>query len=136
MSLWPSRLPPKPRRQRSRRSRTLCRSAKENAAEISVLEGTHLRPTRSNGSWAPLQNLAVGDPAEARTHVGPLISRAAFDRVAAAVDAARSVGAHILHARLDGLPQRAGGHLRQPQESPEVRCCARRPPAGPGERDR
>jgi gamma-glutamyl-gamma-aminobutyraldehyde dehydrogenase len=46
-------------------------------------------------------SLTIGDPADVRTQVGPLISRAAFDRVAAAVDAARSAGAHI---RTGGLP--------------------------------
>ncbi|MGW2638122.1 aldehyde dehydrogenase family protein [Streptomyces sp. NPDC001348] len=51
--------------------------------------------------------LVIGDPADARTEVGPLISRAAFDRVAAAVDTARSAGAHIHTGGLPhGLPPR------------------------------
>ncbi|MGW3098763.1 aldehyde dehydrogenase family protein [Streptomyces sp. NPDC001102] len=50
---------------------------------------------------AAARRLAVGDPADPRTRVGPLISRAAFDRVAGAVDAARSAGAHI---HTGGLP--------------------------------
>ncbi|MFE7857970.1 aldehyde dehydrogenase family protein [Streptomyces sp. NPDC057403] len=50
---------------------------------------------------AAARQLTVGDPADPRTRVGPLISRAAFDRVAGAVDAARSAGAHI---HTGGLP--------------------------------
>lgn len=53
------------------------------------------------------RGLVIGDPADARTEVGPLINRAAFDRVAAAVDAARSGGAHICTGGLPhGLPPR------------------------------
>lgn len=56
---------------------------------------------------AAAKNLVIGDPADARTQVGPLISRAAFDRVAAAVDAARSAGACIHTGGLPhGLPPR------------------------------
>jgi alpha-ketoglutaric semialdehyde dehydrogenase len=40
--------------------------------------------------------LVVGDPADERTDVGPLVSRAAADRVAAIVDAARERGATVL----------------------------------------
>ncbi|MFF5359918.1 aldehyde dehydrogenase family protein [Streptomyces scabiei] len=50
---------------------------------------------------AAARGLTVGDPADPRTRVGPLISRAALDRVAAAVDAARSAGARI---HTGGLP--------------------------------
>ncbi|MFE7760492.1 aldehyde dehydrogenase family protein [Streptomyces sp. NPDC057438] len=50
---------------------------------------------------AAARSLTIGDPADARTQVGPLISRAALDRVAAAVDAARSAGARI---HTGGLP--------------------------------
>jgi gamma-glutamyl-gamma-aminobutyraldehyde dehydrogenase len=53
------------------------------------------------------KGLVIGDPADARTQVGPLISRTAFDRVAAAVDAARSAGAQIHTGGLPhGLPAR------------------------------
>ncbi|MFF4656291.1 aldehyde dehydrogenase family protein [Streptomyces sp. NPDC001381] len=53
------------------------------------------------------KGLVIGDPADARTQVGPLVSRAAFDRVAAAVDAARSAGARIHSGGLPhGLPAR------------------------------
>ncbi|MFI6273569.1 aldehyde dehydrogenase family protein [Streptomyces sp. NPDC050988] len=53
------------------------------------------------------RELVVGDPADPRTHMGPLIDRAAFDRVAGAVEAARADGAHIHTAGLpDGLPPR------------------------------
>jgi gamma-glutamyl-gamma-aminobutyraldehyde dehydrogenase len=52
-------------------------------------------------------SLTVGDPADPATRIGPLISHAARDRVAAAVDAARLAGAHV-HARElpDGLDPR------------------------------
>ncbi|KUN82744.1 aldehyde dehydrogenase family protein [Streptomyces griseoruber] len=56
---------------------------------------------------AAAKGLVIGDPADARTQVGPLINRAAFDRVAAAVDAARSAGAHLHTGGLPhGLPAR------------------------------
>jgi gamma-glutamyl-gamma-aminobutyraldehyde dehydrogenase len=52
-------------------------------------------------------SLVIGDPADARTQMGPLVSRAAFDRVAAAVEAARSAGARIHTGGLPhGLPAR------------------------------
>ncbi|MFJ8112295.1 aldehyde dehydrogenase family protein [Streptomyces sp. NPDC096132] len=47
------------------------------------------------------RRLVIGDPADPRTQLGPLIDRAAFDRVAAAVDAARAGGARI---HTGGLP--------------------------------
>jgi gamma-glutamyl-gamma-aminobutyraldehyde dehydrogenase len=53
------------------------------------------------------KGLVIGDPADARTQVGPLVSRTAFDRVAAAVDAARAAGAQIHTGGLPhGLPAR------------------------------
>jgi gamma-glutamyl-gamma-aminobutyraldehyde dehydrogenase len=53
------------------------------------------------------KRLVIGDPADPRTQVGPLINRAAFDRVAAAVEAARAGGARIHTGGLPhGLPQR------------------------------
>ncbi|MFE9024025.1 aldehyde dehydrogenase family protein [Streptomyces sp. NPDC007808] len=56
---------------------------------------------------AAAKGLVVGDPADAGTQVGPLISRAAFDRVSAAVNAARSAGARIHTGGLPhGLPSR------------------------------
>jgi aldehyde dehydrogenase (NAD+) len=45
---------------------------------------------------AEVERLKVGDPADADTVVAPLISRAARDRVASAVDAARDKGARVL----------------------------------------
>ncbi|WP_427924316.1 aldehyde dehydrogenase family protein [Streptomyces sp. cg40] len=54
---------------------------------------------------AAARELVVGDPADPRTQQGPLIDRAAFDRVAGAVDAARAAGAQIHTAGLPhGLP--------------------------------
>jgi gamma-glutamyl-gamma-aminobutyraldehyde dehydrogenase len=56
---------------------------------------------------AAARNLVIGDPADPRTQQGPLIDRAAFDRVAGAVDAARAAGAQIHTAGLPhGLPAR------------------------------
>lgn len=50
------------------------------------------------------RGLTIGDPADPRTRIGPLISRAARDRVAAAVDAARASGARVYSKELpDGL---------------------------------
>lgn len=51
--------------------------------------------------------LVIGDPADPRTRVGPLIDHAAFDRVAGAVEAARAGGAQIHTGGLPhGLPPR------------------------------
>ncbi|MEV6336089.1 aldehyde dehydrogenase family protein [Nocardia vinacea] len=48
--------------------------------------------------------LTIGDPADPTTRIGPLINRAARDRVATAVDAARSAGADVHAQELpDGL---------------------------------
>lgn len=43
---------------------------------------------------AAAQALVIGDPSHPETRIGPLISHAARDRVAEAVDAARAGGAH------------------------------------------
>jgi aldehyde dehydrogenase (NAD+) len=45
---------------------------------------------------AEVDRLPVGDPADPRTVLGPLITEAARDRVAAAVDRARAAGARVL----------------------------------------
>jgi gamma-glutamyl-gamma-aminobutyraldehyde dehydrogenase len=51
------------------------------------------------------RDLVIGDPADPRTHIGPLVNRAAFGRVAGAVEAARADGARIHTAGLpDDLP--------------------------------
>ncbi|MER5228196.1 aldehyde dehydrogenase family protein [Streptomyces flaveus] len=53
------------------------------------------------------KKLVIGDPADPRTQMGPLIDRAAFERVAGAVDAARAGGAQIHTGGLPhGLPSR------------------------------
>ncbi|WAU83028.1 aldehyde dehydrogenase family protein [Streptomyces sp. Qhu-G9] len=52
------------------------------------------------------KGLVIGDPADPRTQVGPLITTTALDRVSAAVEAARSAGAHIHTGGLPpGLPE-------------------------------
>ena len=72
---------------------------------------------------AAARDLVVGDPADPRTQQGPLIDRAAFDRVADAVDAARAAGAQIHTAGLPhGLPARGAYYpptviTRAPAES-------------------
>ncbi|PBC77550.1 gamma-glutamyl-gamma-aminobutyraldehyde dehydrogenase [Streptomyces sp. TLI_235] len=54
---------------------------------------------------AAAESLVIGDPSEPETRIGPLISHAARDRVAGAVDAAAAAGAHIHTAGLpDGMP--------------------------------
>ncbi|MFJ9241994.1 aldehyde dehydrogenase family protein [Streptomyces sp. NPDC101776] len=54
---------------------------------------------------AAARELLIGDPADPRTRQGPLIDRAALDRVAGAVEAARAAGARIHTAGLPhGLP--------------------------------
>ncbi|WP_328440807.1 aldehyde dehydrogenase family protein [Streptomyces sp. NBC_00444] len=50
---------------------------------------------------AAAKELVIGDPSDSRTQVGPLIDRAAFDRVAGAVEAARAGGAKV---HTGGLP--------------------------------
>ncbi|MFE9646201.1 aldehyde dehydrogenase family protein [Streptomyces sp. NPDC006365] len=50
---------------------------------------------------AAAKRLVIGDPGDPRTQMGPLIDRTAFDRVASAVEAARSGGARI---HTGGLP--------------------------------
>ncbi|MFF7565030.1 aldehyde dehydrogenase family protein [Streptomyces pseudovenezuelae] len=50
---------------------------------------------------AAAKGLVIGDPSDSRTQVGPLIDRAAFDRVAGAVEAARAGGAEV---HTGGLP--------------------------------
>jgi len=56
---------------------------------------------------AAARELVIGDPAQPRTQVGPLINHAAFKRVAAAVEAARAGGAQIHTVSLPhGLPPR------------------------------
>ncbi|MFL6109732.1 MAG: aldehyde dehydrogenase family protein [Catenulispora sp.] len=53
---------------------------------------------------AAAQALVIGDPSHPETQIGPLISAAARNRVAAAVDAARAAGARVHTAGLpDGL---------------------------------
>ncbi|MEU1186217.1 aldehyde dehydrogenase family protein [Streptomyces sp. NPDC005859] len=56
---------------------------------------------------AAARELVIGDPADPRTQIGPLINHAAFDRVAGAVEAARDGGAQIHTGGLPhGLPPR------------------------------
>ncbi|MFD7379501.1 aldehyde dehydrogenase family protein [Streptomyces mirabilis] len=56
---------------------------------------------------AAARRLVIGDPADPRTQLGPLVNRAAFDRVVAAVEAARAGGAQIHTGGLPhGLPSR------------------------------
>ncbi|MET7453483.1 aldehyde dehydrogenase family protein [Streptomyces sp. NPDC005574] len=56
---------------------------------------------------AAARELVIGDPADPRTQIGPLIDHAAFDRVAGAVEAARDGGAQIHTGGLPhGLPPR------------------------------
>jgi gamma-glutamyl-gamma-aminobutyraldehyde dehydrogenase len=54
--------------------------------------------------------LVIGDPAEPGTRIGPLISQAARDRVARAVDEARAAGAGIHTAGLPGGLHPAGAY--------------------------
>ncbi|MDQ0595804.1 gamma-glutamyl-gamma-aminobutyraldehyde dehydrogenase [Streptomyces canus] len=56
---------------------------------------------------AAARDLVIGDPADPRTRMGPLINRAAFDRVAGAVEAARAGGARI---HTGGLPHGLPAH--------------------------
>lgn len=57
---------------------------------------------------AAARELVIGDPADPRTQQGPLIDRAALDRVAGAVDAARAAGARVHTAGLPtGCPRTA-----------------------------
>ncbi len=53
-------------------------------------------PAVTDALVASVERLAVGDPADSATVVGPLITKAARDRVAGAVEAARSSGARVL----------------------------------------
>ncbi|MFJ8493449.1 aldehyde dehydrogenase family protein [Streptomyces sp. NPDC094038] len=50
---------------------------------------------------AAAKELVIGDPSDSRTQLGPLIDRAAFDRVTGAVEAARAGGAKV---HTGGLP--------------------------------
>lgn len=60
---------------------------------------------------AAARGLVIGDPADPRTQMGPLINRAALDRVARAVEAARAGGARIHTGGLPhGLPARGAYH--------------------------
>ncbi|MCX5335730.1 aldehyde dehydrogenase family protein [Streptomyces sp. NBC_00140] len=60
---------------------------------------------------AAARELVIGDPADPRTQIGPLINRAALDRVAGAVEAARAGGARIHTGGLPrGLPARGAYH--------------------------
>lgn len=56
---------------------------------------------------ARASELVIGDPADPRTQLGPLINRAAHDRVAGAVEAARAGGARI---HTGGLPDGLSPH--------------------------
>jgi gamma-glutamyl-gamma-aminobutyraldehyde dehydrogenase len=51
---------------------------------------------------AAARALTIGDPADPATRIGPLISHAARDRVAAAVEAARAAGAGVFSRELPG----------------------------------
>ncbi|MGW7201937.1 aldehyde dehydrogenase family protein [Streptomyces sp. NPDC054837] len=60
---------------------------------------------------AAARELVIGDPADPSTQIGPLINRAALDRVAGAVEAARAGGARIHTGGLPhGLPARGAYH--------------------------
>ncbi|MFL5796832.1 MAG: aldehyde dehydrogenase family protein [Actinomycetota bacterium] len=65
------------------------------AARRVIAVGTSA-PAVTDALVASVERLAVGDPSDPDTVVGPLISAAARDRVAGAVDAARSSGARVL----------------------------------------
>ncbi|MPY56570.1 aldehyde dehydrogenase family protein [Streptomyces spongiae] len=54
--------------------------------------------------------LRVGDPGKAETRIGPLINAAAWDRVASAVEEARSAGARIHTAGLPTGPHPKGAY--------------------------
>ncbi|WP_158845417.1 aldehyde dehydrogenase family protein [Saccharothrix deserti] len=59
---------------------------------------------------AAAKSLVIGDPADPETRIGPLISHAARDRVAAAVDEARAAGAHVHTAGLPDSLHPAGAY--------------------------
>lgn len=56
---------------------------------------------------AAARELVIGDPADPRTRMGPLINRTALDRVAGAVEAARAGGARI---HTGGVPHGLPAH--------------------------
>jgi 4-(gamma-glutamylamino)butanal dehydrogenase len=71
------------------------------------------------------RRLVIGHPADPDTQVGPLIDRAALDRVAAAVDAARDGGARVHTGGLPhGLPQHGAYYpptvITRPPEGSDV----------------
>lgn len=62
---------------------------------------------------AAAEAMTVGDPAFPETRVGPLINRAALDRVTGAVDAARAAGARVLTGGAE-TPVHPGGCYYSP----------------------
>ncbi|MGN6513226.1 MAG: aldehyde dehydrogenase [Lysobacteraceae bacterium] len=80
---------------------TIVRSAFQNAGQI-CLCGSRILVERSiHGEFrdallARVQALRVGEPSDPATDVGPLVSQAHFDKVAAAIERARAEGGRVL----------------------------------------
>ncbi|RZA20938.1 MAG: aldehyde dehydrogenase [Lysobacteraceae bacterium] len=80
---------------------TLVRSAFQNSGQI-CLCGSRLLVERSiyrefrDAFVDRVQSLRIGDPLDAGTRLGPLVSQAQFDKVLACIERARAEGGHVL----------------------------------------
>jgi aminomuconate-semialdehyde/2-hydroxymuconate-6-semialdehyde dehydrogenase len=94
---------------------TVLRSAFQNSGQI-CLCGSRILVERSfyeefrETFVARVRQLRVGDPLEPGTHIGPLVSRAHFDKVMGYIELAREEGGRIL---CGGEPVRPEGRCRE-----------------------
>lgn len=111
---------------------TLVRSAFQNSGQI-CLCGSRILVERSiyaafrEAFVVRVQALQVGDPVDPDTRLGPLVSRAHFDKVVAALARARDEGANVLCGAACSIAQAGSSHRPSSMASARIpRPTARR----------